>query len=170
MRVRVQDRVGRSPTEIGWKVAALPGGEEARIGRRFEVQRPQRVGDGVSTHDSVLLVLGTILGRLAECAGMEGMDAGAPGFVGDVRGALCRVFCSIRVEADSRGAREVLPQFEDASACRQLLQTLVSRVSPGEVSRPLAGARGAGSSCRAQRGGEQLLGPDLYLAELRLQT
>ena len=141
VRVQVQDRVARYKNRdlqtIGRKAAALLGGAEARSAGSTDVEFT--VGPGCErAQDSILLVLGLLLGRVAHHAQVPAMDSRAPSFVRDVRLALAQVFWSVREEADARGSREVLPQFETEAACRELLRRLVTRPEPGVPTIPVA--------------------------------
>ena len=88
----MQDRVARYKSKdlqpIGRKAAALLGGAD-RFGGRCEVEFT--VGPGCErAQDSILLVLGLLLGRVADHARVLAMDSHVPSFVRDVRQALAQ--------------------------------------------------------------------------------
>ena len=160
MRVQVQDRVQRYSNRelqaIGQKVGALLGGAGARSGRGFEVALAEGPGCE-SSLDSIILVLGLLLGRVAQHAQVPAMDSRAPSFVKDVRAAMARVFWSVREEADARGSREVLAQFETEEECRSLLERLVTRVEPGVAAAPVTAPGVGRKPARVREGALRVL-------------
>ena len=83
----------------------------------------------------MILVLGLLLGRVAQRAGVSAMDAKCSTFVRDVRRALCAAFAAMRAQADASGHRDVYHDLATQASCRSLLQVLVTRPALPETVR-----------------------------------
>ena len=94
---RVADRFGRAQAAAtaARKLEALVGGVGAHLGARMEIEM-KGCPPCESAHESMILVLGLLLARVAHHAGVPAMESGAPTFVRDVRRALCAAFASMR--------------------------------------------------------------------------
>ncbi len=95
LRARVMDRFGRpqAATIVARKLEAMLCGVGGRLGIGMQVDTevcpPCETG-----HESMDLVLGLLLARVAHHGGVAAMDSGVPTFVRDVRRALCAAFAS----------------------------------------------------------------------------
>ena len=150
LHVRVLDRFGRpqAAQTVGRKLQALIGGVGARLGENVLVES-EVCPQCESGQDSVFLVLGLLLARVAERACVSAMDSKGPTFVRDVRRALCAGFASMRAQPDASGHRDVYHDLVTESSCRALLRTLVTRPVLPETVRGAAGAAGPTTGSRA---------------------
>ena len=108
LHVLVLDRFGRPQVAqtVARKLQALIGGVGARLGNDVQVEAEESA-PCESGQESVFLVLGLLLARVAQRAGVSSMDSKVPTFVRDVRRALCAAFAAMRAQADASGNRDV---------------------------------------------------------------
>ena len=155
--MRVIDRFPRpqAAQTVARKLQAVIGGVGAGIGMDVQVELEESpLCD--SRHESMILVLGLLLGRVAQRAGVSAMDAKGSTFVRDVRRALCAAFAAMRAQADASGHRDVYHDLATQASCRSLLQVLVTRPALPETVR--AGADPGGlvrSGARAEGGADR---------------
>ena len=111
-----------------------------------------------SGQESVFLVLGLLLARVAQRAGFSSMDSKVPTFVRDVRRALCAAFAAMRAQADASGNRDVYHDLVREDSCRSLLRTLVTRPVLPETVRGAACAAGPSvSGARPESSADRVL-------------
>ena len=161
LHVRVVDRFGRAHAAqtVARKLQMLIGGVGARTGDD-DVQVETEVSppcDG--NQESIFLVLGLLLARVARRAGVSAMDSKVPTFVRDVRRALCAAFAAMRAQADASGHRDVHHDLVTEASCRALLETLVTRPALPETVRGRAGTSGLAKSGATAEGGTDRLKP-----------
>ena len=146
MHVLILDRFGRQEAAqmVARKLQALIGGVRARVGDDVQVAT-EVCPPCESSQESIFLVLGLLLGRVARHAGVSAMDSGVPTFVRDVRRALSAAFAAMRAQADASGHRDVYHDLVTEDSCRALLRTLVTRPALPETLRSGAGTAGSAS-------------------------
>ena len=104
-----------------------------------------------SSNDSIVLVLGLLLQRIARRCGVPEMSSIGPTFVRDVRRALCAGFTALRVDADEAGDREVFNLLAAEAPCKSILAKLCTR--PAVVDRAFAPVpRGSAARCAGSEG------------------
>lgn len=155
LRVRVIDRFPRpqAAQTVARKLQAVIGGVGAGIGIDVQVEMEESsLCD--SRHESMILVLDLLLGRVAQRAGVSAMDSKCSTFVRDVRRALCAAFAAMRAQADASGHRDVYHDLATQASCRSLLQVLVTRPALPETVRAGADPGGAREErCEGRKGG-----------------
>ena len=97
LHVRILHRFGRpqAAQTVARRLQALINGVGARLGEDVQVEA-EVTAPCESGQESVFLVLGLLLARVAQHACVAAMDSKGPTFVRDVRRALCAAFAFMR--------------------------------------------------------------------------
>jgi hypothetical protein len=141
LHARVFDRVGRShQIDVILKGFRVILGTIAAVPYRGATKEDGRFPDVTQDYDMAACVVGLLLQRVGAAAAEPVLDVGSALYVVEVAGRIRSAFDAMRAQAERRGERDILRQFEAPDDCRVFLRRFGGS---GEVDAGRPGGSGA---------------------------